>query len=232
MGKHRRGARQRSMWVATTDLPRSAAHPFYARLNQILDDAGFDEQIRSDAAIADLVKTDGAAEAARARPAKRSGCGPAADEERGDKERDAVDDPLGQGAGQHFPAPFDQDRLDPPAREEAAETAQRHAPPCGRQGQELDAPSLKGSAPCGGSHLDIPLSRLSAVPLFFRAARRCFLFIGFSFQRAHVALAGRVIAAVVGCAVAGIRFWPALGLGPVGVARVHPSWSLARVSAA
>ena len=42
MGKRRRGARQRSMWVATTDLPRSAAHPFYARLNQILDDAGFD----------------------------------------------------------------------------------------------------------------------------------------------------------------------------------------------
>ena len=25
------------MWVATTDLPRSAAHPFYMRLNQILD---------------------------------------------------------------------------------------------------------------------------------------------------------------------------------------------------
>ena len=27
------------MWVATQDLPRSAAHPFYARLNQILDTA-------------------------------------------------------------------------------------------------------------------------------------------------------------------------------------------------
>ena len=25
------------MWVATQDLPRSAAHPFYTRLNQILD---------------------------------------------------------------------------------------------------------------------------------------------------------------------------------------------------
>jgi transposase len=31
------------MWVATQDLPRSAAHPFYARLNQILDDHHFDE---------------------------------------------------------------------------------------------------------------------------------------------------------------------------------------------
>ena len=30
------------MWVATQDLPRSAAHPFYARLNQILDQQDFD----------------------------------------------------------------------------------------------------------------------------------------------------------------------------------------------
>jgi transposase len=30
------------MWVATNDLPRSAAHPFYTRLNQILDAHNFD----------------------------------------------------------------------------------------------------------------------------------------------------------------------------------------------
>ncbi len=30
------------MWVATQDLPRSAAHPFYRRLNRVLDDAQFD----------------------------------------------------------------------------------------------------------------------------------------------------------------------------------------------
>jgi hypothetical protein len=30
------------MWVATNDLPRSAAHPFYTRLNQILDPGDFD----------------------------------------------------------------------------------------------------------------------------------------------------------------------------------------------
>ena len=30
------------MWVATEDLPRSAAHRFYARLNQILDQHDFD----------------------------------------------------------------------------------------------------------------------------------------------------------------------------------------------
>jgi transposase len=42
MGKRKRHANQASMWVATQDLPRSAAHPFYARLNQILDQHGFD----------------------------------------------------------------------------------------------------------------------------------------------------------------------------------------------
>jgi hypothetical protein len=30
------------MWVATQDLPRSAAHPLYTRLNQILDQQDFD----------------------------------------------------------------------------------------------------------------------------------------------------------------------------------------------
>ena len=42
MGKRKRHANQASMWVATNDLPRSAAHPFYTRLNQILDKHDFD----------------------------------------------------------------------------------------------------------------------------------------------------------------------------------------------
>ena len=42
MGKRRRRARQPSMWVASTDLPRSAGHPFYQRLNRVFDEAGFD----------------------------------------------------------------------------------------------------------------------------------------------------------------------------------------------
>ncbi len=42
MGKRRRLARQASMWIPASDLPRSSAHPFYRRLNRILDDAGFD----------------------------------------------------------------------------------------------------------------------------------------------------------------------------------------------
>jgi hypothetical protein len=33
------------MWVATQDLPRSAAHPFHTRLNQILDEHDFDKYV-------------------------------------------------------------------------------------------------------------------------------------------------------------------------------------------
>jgi transposase len=33
------------MWLATQDLPRSAAHPFYTRLNQILDEHDFDTYV-------------------------------------------------------------------------------------------------------------------------------------------------------------------------------------------
>jgi len=46
MGKRRR-PKQTSMWVATQDLPSSAAHPFYARLNQTLDKADFDGHVEA-----------------------------------------------------------------------------------------------------------------------------------------------------------------------------------------
>jgi transposase len=42
MGTRKRHAKQTSMWVATQDLPRSTAHPFYTRLNQIFDKHDFD----------------------------------------------------------------------------------------------------------------------------------------------------------------------------------------------
>src|SRR5512132_4065733 len=38
----RRKSEQAPLWVAATDLPGSPSHPFYARLNAILDEAGFD----------------------------------------------------------------------------------------------------------------------------------------------------------------------------------------------
>jgi transposase len=42
MGKRKRN-RQPSIWVATTDFPTAASHPFYTRLNQLLRDHGFDD---------------------------------------------------------------------------------------------------------------------------------------------------------------------------------------------
>jgi transposase len=45
MGTRRQRAKQTSMWVAAQDLPRSAAHPFYERLNHILDNAAFDRYV-------------------------------------------------------------------------------------------------------------------------------------------------------------------------------------------
>ena len=41
MGTTRDDGSQQAMWVATADLPRGAGHPFYDRLNQILEAAGF-----------------------------------------------------------------------------------------------------------------------------------------------------------------------------------------------
>src|SRR5688500_17399599 len=43
MGKRRRRAKQTSMWVE--DLPRTAGHPFYTRLNHILEKHDFDEYV-------------------------------------------------------------------------------------------------------------------------------------------------------------------------------------------
>jgi transposase len=46
MGKRERD-RQPPMWVPTTDLPTTAGHPFYARLNQVLRDQGFDDFVET-----------------------------------------------------------------------------------------------------------------------------------------------------------------------------------------
>ncbi|HWO41303.1 MAG TPA: transposase, partial [Candidatus Eisenbacteria bacterium] len=45
MGKRKRGLKQSVMWIATNDLPRTAGHPFYERMNRILDQAGFDAHV-------------------------------------------------------------------------------------------------------------------------------------------------------------------------------------------
>ena len=46
MGKRKR-VRQPTMWGATTDLPTSASHPFYARLNQLLAERWFDDFVEA-----------------------------------------------------------------------------------------------------------------------------------------------------------------------------------------
>ena len=55
MGKRRRRGRQRLMWVASSDLPRSAGHPFYERLNGVLDEAGFDAFVEEQCAKCGLL---------------------------------------------------------------------------------------------------------------------------------------------------------------------------------
>jgi hypothetical protein len=47
MGKRRSRPKQTSLWVAAQDLPRSAAPPFYTRLNQILDNADVDGYVEA-----------------------------------------------------------------------------------------------------------------------------------------------------------------------------------------
>ena len=50
MGTRRGRTRQATMWVPTADLPKSAGHPFYERLNRVLDDAGFDAFVEAQCA--------------------------------------------------------------------------------------------------------------------------------------------------------------------------------------
>ena len=38
------------MWVASADLPRGGGHPFYERLNGVLDEAGFDTFVERECA--------------------------------------------------------------------------------------------------------------------------------------------------------------------------------------
>ena len=42
MGKKPAARQPSPMWVTTADLPTSAGHPFFERLNRVLEEAGFD----------------------------------------------------------------------------------------------------------------------------------------------------------------------------------------------
>jgi hypothetical protein len=45
MGRRRKRVRQEGLWTPTAALPVGASHPFYRRLNQILDEKKFDEYV-------------------------------------------------------------------------------------------------------------------------------------------------------------------------------------------
>ena len=47
MGTRERRQRQESLWIAAAELPATAAHPFYQRLNQLLDEQGFDQFVEA-----------------------------------------------------------------------------------------------------------------------------------------------------------------------------------------
>src|SRR6476620_5596573 len=45
MGRRRKRIRQEELWTPTESLPVSASHPFYQKLNQVLDERHFDEVV-------------------------------------------------------------------------------------------------------------------------------------------------------------------------------------------
>src|SRR6202795_1181154 len=47
MGRRKKRVRQEGLWTPTAALPIGASHPFYQRLNQILDDKKFDEYVET-----------------------------------------------------------------------------------------------------------------------------------------------------------------------------------------
>ena len=50
MGRRKHRARTPGLWIATNELPRAGGHPFYQRLNQVLDTHAFDEFVEAQCA--------------------------------------------------------------------------------------------------------------------------------------------------------------------------------------
>lgn len=47
MGRRKKRMRQEGLWTPTAALPLGASHPFYGRLNQILDEKKFHEYVKT-----------------------------------------------------------------------------------------------------------------------------------------------------------------------------------------
>src|SRR5215208_5521492 len=50
MGRRKNRARTPGLWIASNELPRTGGHPFYQRLNQLLDTHAFDEFVEAQCA--------------------------------------------------------------------------------------------------------------------------------------------------------------------------------------
>ncbi len=50
MGRRKDQARTPGLWIATNELPRTGGHPFYQRLNQVLDEHAFDAFVEAQCA--------------------------------------------------------------------------------------------------------------------------------------------------------------------------------------
>ena len=50
MGRRQDRARTPGLWIAANELPRTGGHPFYQRLNQVLDQHGFDPFVEAQCA--------------------------------------------------------------------------------------------------------------------------------------------------------------------------------------
>jgi transposase len=50
MGRRKDRARTPGLWIATTELPPTGGHPFYQRLNRVLDDHAFDDFVEAQCA--------------------------------------------------------------------------------------------------------------------------------------------------------------------------------------
>jgi hypothetical protein len=47
MGRRKHRARTPGLWIAANELPATGGHPFYQRLNQVLDAHAFDEFVEA-----------------------------------------------------------------------------------------------------------------------------------------------------------------------------------------
>jgi transposase len=50
MGRRKDRAWTPELWIAANELPRTGGHPFYVRLNQVLDQHGFDDFVEAECA--------------------------------------------------------------------------------------------------------------------------------------------------------------------------------------